>query len=121
MKDTTFIRDLRLRARIGIGEHERRDRQDLVINIEFESDQAAAAQSDDMAHAVDYRALNKDVIALVEGNEHKLVETLAERIAQVCLKHDGVETVRVRLEKPGALRFADGVGVEIQRERRSPS
>ena len=119
MKDKTFIKDLRLRARIGIGEYERRDKQDLVINIEFESDHADAATHDDMAYAVDYRALNKDVIALVEGNEHKLVEALAENIAQVCLKHDGVEAVRVRLEKPGALRFADSVGVEIQRARRS--
>ena len=119
MNDRTFIKDLRLRAKIGIGEHERRDRQDLVINIEFESDQAAAAQSDSIDHAVDYRALNKDVIALVEGSEHHLVETLAEGIAQTCLKHEGVETVRVRLEKPRALRFADSVGVEIQRARRS--
>lgn len=119
MKDKTFIKDLRLRARIGIGEYERRDKQDLIINIEFESDQAAAAQNDDMAYAVDYRALNKDVIALVEGNEHRLVETLAEGIAQACLKHGGVETVRIRLEKPGALRFADSVGVEIHRARRS--
>lgn len=119
MKDRTFIKDLRLRARIGIGERERRDKQDLVINIEFESDQAAAAHNDDMAHAVDYRALNKDVIALVEGNEHHLVEALAEGIAQACLEHDGVEMVRVRLEKPGALRFADSVGVEIERARRS--
>lgn len=118
MTDKTLIKDLRLRARIGIGEHERRDKQDLVICIEFESDQAAAARSDDVTRAVDYRALNKDVIALVEGNEHRLVETLAENIAQACLKHDGVETVRVRLEKPGALRFADSVGVEIQRKRR---
>lgn len=120
MTDLTFIKDLRLRARIGVGEHERRDRQDLVINIEFESDQTAAAQNDDVAYAVDYRALNKDVIALVEGNEHKLVETLADDIARACLKREGVLFVRVRLEKPGALRFADGVGVEVRRRRPSP-
>lgn len=117
MSDKTFIRRLRLRARIGISEHERRDRQDLVIDIEFESDQRRAADSDDVGHAVDYRALNKDVIAAVEGSEHRLVETLAASIARTCLKHDGVEAVRVRVEKPGALRFADGVGVEVHRRR----
>ena len=119
MSDTTFIRDLRLRARIGVSAHERRDLQDLVLNIEFESDQRAAAETDDLSHAVDYRALTKDVIALVEGSDCRLVETLAASVASVCLKRDGIESVRVRIEKPGALRFADSVGVDIRR-RRSP-
>jgi FolB domain-containing protein len=117
MKVKTFIRDLRLRAVIGISELERKDRQDLVVNIEFDSDQACAEETDDMARAVDYRALNKDVIALVEGQQHVLIETLAAKIANACLKHDGVQAVRVRLEKPGALRFADSVGVDIERRR----
>lgn len=120
MSDTTFIRDLRLRARIGISEHERRDLQDIVINIEFESDQRNAAETDDVADAVDYRALTKDVIARVEGSQHRLVESLAASIASACLKHDGVDAVRVRVEKPNALRFADSVGVDIRRTRGRP-
>lgn len=117
MSDTTFIRDLRLRARIGISEQERRDVQDVVINIEFESDQHRAAETDDVADAVDYRTMTKDIIALVQGSQHRLVETLAASIADACLKHQGVDAVRVRVEKPHALRFADSVGVDIRRAR----
>ena len=115
--DVTSIRGLRVRARLGVTDHERRDVQDLLIHIDFESDHRRAAETDDLAHAVDYRALNKDVIAAVERSDHRLVETLAETVARTCLKHDGVASVRVRVEKPGALRFADSVGVEIVRRR----
>lgn len=117
MPDLTFIRDLRLRAHIGITDDERRALQDIVINVEFESDQRKAAETDDVGDAVDYRALNKRVIALVEASDHRLVEALAQRVARLCLEESRIQSVRVRIEKPGALRFADSVGVDIHRTR----
>lgn len=119
MSDVTFIANLRARVRIGITEDERRAPQDVVLNVQFESDQRKAAQSDDVADAVDYRALNKRILALVESSEHRLVETLADRVARLCLEDARIESVRVRVEKPGALRFADNVGVDIHRTRRT--
>lgn len=120
MTDLTFIRDLRLRAHLGITDEERRSLQDVVLNIEIEADQRKGAKSDDVNDVVDYRALNKRIIALVESSEHHLVETLAQRVAHLCLDDARIEAISVRVEKPGALRFADSVGVDIRRTRREP-
>jgi dihydroneopterin aldolase/2-amino-4-hydroxy-6-hydroxymethyldihydropteridine diphosphokinase len=117
MTDQIQIKDLLLRAIIGINDEERRNRQDVLINITLHADTRAAGRSDDMADAVNYRTLTKRIIALVEGSSFYLVEKLAAEIAALCLDDPRVEQADVRVEKPGALRFARSVGVEIQRTR----
>ncbi|MDA1012967.1 MAG: dihydroneopterin aldolase [Planctomycetota bacterium] len=115
MSDIITIRELRLRTVIGIGAEERRDRQDLVVHLVLYTDCAKAGASDDIADAVNYRTVTKQVIELVEGSEYYLVEKLATEIAKLCLAHNRVERVRVTVEKPQALRFAETVGVTIER------
>jgi FolB domain-containing protein len=115
MTDQIQIKDLHLRTIIGINEEERRDRQDVLINIVLYADTQAAGASDDMADAVNYRIITKRVIKLVEESEFYLVEKMAAEIAAICLEDPRVEEVSVRVEKPGALRFARSVGVEIHR------
>lgn len=115
MNDRILIRDLLLRCVIGANEWERRVRQDVLLNIELTADTRPAAASDDLEDAVDYKAISKKVIALVEDSSFFLVETMAERVAELCLEDGRVRSVKVRVEKPGALRFARSVGVEIQR------
>jgi FolB domain-containing protein len=117
MIDRIVIQDLWLRTIIGIKEEERRNRQDVLINLVLHADTQAAGASDDIDDAVNYRTLTKRIIALVEGSQFYLVEKMAAEIAAVCLRHPGVEAVTVRVEKPGALRFARSVGVEIHRTR----
>jgi FolB domain-containing protein len=117
MTDQIQIKDLYLRTIIGINEEERRDRQDVLINIVLYADTQAAGASDDMADAVNYRTITKRVIKLVEESEFYLVEKMAAEIAAICLEDPRVEEVSVRVEKPGALRFARSVGVEIHRTR----
>ena len=117
MTDKIQIQDLLLRAIIGINDEERRNRQDVLINITLHADTRAAGRSDDMADAVNYRTLTKRIIALVENSQFYLVEKLAAEIAALCLDDPRVERADVRVEKPGALRFARSVGVEIQRAR----
>ena len=119
--DRILIRDLALRCIIGVQDAERREKQDVVINLELEADLAAAGASDDLGDTVDYKALKKRIIALVEGSRFKLVESLAEAIARTALEDPKLHRVKVRVEKPGALRFARSVGVEMERERRSRS
>ena len=114
--DRILIKDLRLRCIIGINEFERREKQDVTINVVIWSDFTEAAMTDDISKTVDYKEITKGIIKLVEGSEFRLVETLAERIAESCLKHARVEKVRVTVEKPGALRFARNVGVSILRK-----
>jgi len=113
--DRILIRDLLVRGIVGINPEERRAKQDVVINLELTVDTRAAAKSDDIAQAVNYRSVCKRVIEHVEGSTPLLVERLASDIARLVLAEFGVQRVRVRVEKPGALRFARSVGVEIER------
>jgi len=115
--DKILIKDLRLRCIIGINEFERREKQDVTINVVIWSNLTEAAKTDDIGKTVDYKEITKRIIKLVEGSEFRLVETLAEKVAESCLEHARVKKVRVTVEKPGALRFARSVGVSILRKR----
>lgn len=115
MTDRIRITDLHLRCVIGANDWEREVRQDVLINIELRADLRQAGVSDELADAVDYRSLTKKVITMVESSEYHLVEALAGAIADLCLEDQRVRSTVVRVEKPGALRFARTVGVEIER------
>lgn len=115
MPDRIHIRDLLVRAIIGVNDEERTNRQDVVLNLMLEVDLRGAAESDDIDRAVNYRTVTKQVIEFVEGSSNLLVERLAEEVARLCLADRRVEAVEVTLDKPGALRFARSVGVTIRR------
>ena len=115
--DRICIRDLSLRCVIGVFPGERRARQDVIISIALGCDARPAARSDRITDAVDYKAIKKKVIQLVEGSGFHLIETLADRIASVCLEDPKVRSATVTVDKHGALRFARSVGVEITRSR----
>lgn len=117
MLDQILIQDLLLRTIIGINDEERRNKQDVLINIILWADTHTAGESDAIDDAVNYRTITKRVIALVEESQFFLVEKMAAEIAAICLGDPRVERARVRVEKPGALRFARSVGVEIERDR----
>lgn len=112
-----LIKDLFLRCIIGVNEFERKDKQDVLISVAIWTNLAQAVETDDIDKAVDYKEINKNVISLVENSKFFLIETLAEKIATVCLQNERVRKVKVTVEKPGALRFARSVGVEIIRKR----
>ncbi|MFG1707433.1 dihydroneopterin aldolase [Nonomuraea sp. M3C6] len=113
--DEIEIIGLRLRCIIGVKEDERRDRSDVVIDLVIGVDLRPTGRSDDLAGGLDYRAAAKSVIALVEGSAFRTVEALAESVAQAVVIGHHAPTVCVRVHKPGALRFADSVGVVIAR------
>lgn len=117
MTDQIQIKDLLLRTIIGINEEERRNRQDVLINLMLQVDTRPAGESDDIDQAVNYRTLTKRIIQVVETSQFYLVEKLAAEIAAICLDDPRVERVRITVEKPGALRFARSVGVTIERGR----
>ena len=115
--DRILIKDLLVRCVLGLGEEERREKQDVLINIVLFVDLAKAGRSDRAEDTVDYRALKKDVLAAAEGSQFHLAEALAERVADVCLAPGSVARAQVSVEKPGALRFARSVAVQIERSR----
>lgn len=114
-EDRIIIKDLLLRGIIGINDWEREKRQNILINVTLYGDLRAAGESDDIADTINYRTVTKKIIEHVEKSEPFTVEALAGDIARICLSEVSVKRARVRVEKPGALRFARSVGVEIER------
>jgi D-erythro-7,8-dihydroneopterin triphosphate epimerase len=116
--DKIKIKDLLVRGILGINPDERKNRQDILINVVMWADTRAAAISDNIADAVNYRTITKAIIEHVEHGEPMLVERLVAEIARICCKTDErVQAVEVSVEKPTALRFARSVGITIYRTR----
>lgn len=118
--DRIQLRGLTVRGHHGVFEYERRDGQDFVIDVELEFDTRPAALSDELADTVDYGALAHRLAEVVAGEPVDLIETLAQRLADVCLGDIRVTAATVTLHKPNApipLRFSD-VAVRIRREQR---
>jgi FolB domain-containing protein len=115
--DKTFIRDLLVRGVIGIRDWERNKPQDILINVTVFSDTRRAGETDAIQDCVDYSTLSKKIQAHAETSARFTVEALANDLAKVCLEEKGVNKVIVCVEKPGAVRFAKSVGVEIERSR----
>jgi len=116
--DIVYLRALRIDTVIGIYEWERKTRQTIVFDIEMGADIARAAASDTIQDTLDYKAVTKRLIRFVEESRFQLVETLAERCAEVIRTEFGVRWVRITLNKAGAVRGADAVGVIIERGER---
>ena len=113
--DKVIIKDIVARGIIGINDWEREKKQEILINIILFTDLSKAGETDDIKDCVNYRTVSKKVIAYAESAEKYTVEALASDLAKLCLEEAGVKKVRVRVEKPGAIRFASSVGVEIER------
>lgn len=113
--DIIFIDDLRIDAVIGIYDWERKVKQTLSIDLELACDCARAAASDAVEDTVNYKAVSKRLQEFIGESEFKLVETLAERVAELILAEFSVSRLKLRVNKLGALRGAAGVGVVIER------
>jgi len=116
--DTVFINELRIDTIIGIFDWEREVKQTVSIDLEMAHDIRRAAETDDIQHALDYKKVAKRLIAYVGGAEFLLVETMAEKIAQLIMVEFDVPWVRLSVSKPGALRGAKDVGIRIERGER---
>ncbi|HET7307198.1 MAG TPA: dihydroneopterin aldolase [Gammaproteobacteria bacterium] len=113
--DIVFIRDLRIETIVGVYAWERKVRQTVSIDLDMATDIRHAAATDRIADALDYKAVAKRLIAYVEAQSFELVETLAERIAEIVLAEFPVPWLRLTLNKPGAVRGSKSVGVVIER------
>jgi dihydroneopterin aldolase len=115
--DRIFLRDLSLACTIGVNDWEREIQQPVKIDLDLHVDLREAGRTDDVNHTVDYKSIRDRVENVVTGSKFFLIEALAESIAEVCLQEKRVRSVRVSLEKPGALRATRTVGVELTRNR----
>jgi|TARA_B100001105_G_scaffold253688_1_gene247750 dihydroneopterin aldolase len=119
MMDIVYIRELEIRTIIGIFDWERDQRQVVSLDLELGTDIREAAATDSIEKALDYKAVSKRLIDFVENSEFFLVETLAERIADILLKEFKVPWLKLRVGKPGAVTGSKDVGVVIIRGEKS--
>ena len=113
--DIVYIRDLRIETVIGIYDWEREIRQTVRLDLEMGAEIGKAAASDSIDDTLDYKSVAKRLIQYVGDSEFQLVETLAERIAEIVLNEYDVPWMKLRLSKPGAVTGSQDVGVIIER------
>ncbi|MFJ4772313.1 dihydroneopterin aldolase [Streptomyces uncialis] len=117
--DRVALRGLKARGHHGVFPKEREEGQTFLVDLTLGIDTRPAAADDDLTRTVHYGIVAEEVVAVVEGEPVNLIETLAERIATICLRHDGVQEVEVCVHKPDApitVPF-DDVTVTITRSR----
>lgn len=117
--DIIFLSELKVDTVIGIWEWERRIRQTVIIDIEMSADIRKAAASDEVVDTLNYKSVAKRVQSFVAESSFQLVETLAEKIAGIIREEFDVAWVRVRVNKPGAIRGSKAVGILIERGEKS--
>lgn len=116
--DKIHIKDLVVRCIIGVDQEERRDKRELVINITLHVYLGRACTSDQLNDTVDYRQLVDKIIFMAENSKFHLIESLAEKVAEICLMESLVRMVQVRIEKPSTMPSIKSAEVEITRERK---
>ena len=117
--DKIYVKDLEVMGTIGIFDWEKKIKQKISISYEINQDNSAAAKKDAIEAATDYKSITKAIISFVEENKFELVETFAEKIAEMVIKEYKVKWIKLRVSKPGALRFSKDVGVIIERNSKS--
>ncbi len=115
--DKILITNLRAYGIIGVYGEERIKTQEILINITLYTDTRYATKSDSLDNCVDYDALSQKIKKHAESAKRLTVEALAEDLAQICLEEEGVEKIKIRVEKPEAIEFVEKVGVEIKRAK----
>ncbi len=115
MTDIVYITGLKTETVIGVYDWERDIRQTVVLDIEKAVNAETAGATDDVVDALDYAAVSERVLEYVHASHYKLIETLAERVAELVMNEFGVPWLQLRLSKPGAVKAADDVGVVIER------
>ena len=115
--DKIILTDLRIDAVIGIWDWEKRNPQTISIDLEMETDNKTASQSDSIEDALDYKAVCKRVQQFIQESQFNLIETVAENVAKIILEEFDVQWLKLRISKPFAIRGSRNVGVSIERTK----
>jgi dihydroneopterin aldolase len=119
--DTILIRELRVRATLGVEEWERSAPREIRVDLEFAADVGRASASDDLADAIDYEAVSSRLREFLAASEFRLLETLAARAAELLRREFRLPWLRLTVRKPQALEDAETVAVVIERGERPAS
>jgi dihydroneopterin aldolase len=116
--DIIYLKELKIETVIGIYPWERQIKQTVILDLEMAADIRKAAKTDRVEDTLDYKSVAKRLLEFVNHSEFQLIETLAERIAEILLTEFAVPWVRLQLSKPGAIRGARDVGIILERGNR---
>ena len=116
--DTIYLHGLKCKCVIGVWKWEKAITQTLILDIELATDIKPAAASDDLSDTLDYKAVSDRVIEYAQASPFDLIETLIERLSEVILAEFNVPWVRIKLDKGGAVKNVQNVGVIIERGTR---
>lgn len=117
MLDTVFIENISTQAIIGIHDFEKAAPQKLIISVEMGTDIRQAARTDDVQYALNYDAISRFIDDYVRSTSFELIETLAEYLVSALFQNFAMQTITLRLQKPGAIAYTQNVGLVITRER----
>ncbi|UNU73147.1 dihydroneopterin aldolase [Moraxella nasovis] len=117
MNDVVFIQGLKVQTVIGVYDWERAIKQLLMIDAKLTCDMTQAAQTDDVAYAIDYQAVCADIEQICHDTKAKLLEYLADQICDVLLQSYPCDSITLTIHKPNAITAADSVGVQITRQK----
>ena len=113
--DYIYLRNLRASIIVGILEHEKIHKQEVIVNVKLAVDCRPSAATDDINDAVDYSKIHDELLQHMHDNQYGLIEKLAEKLAEICLVDKRVQDCLLSIDKPEALKHADSVAVEIYR------
>jgi 2-amino-4-hydroxy-6-hydroxymethyldihydropteridine diphosphokinase len=119
-KDYIVLTGLKVRCIIGIFDWERKQKQDVVIDLKFPCDIRKASRRDDISDTFNYKRIAKTTISFVEKSQYQLIETLAKQLADLLLKDFDLSEIHLFVSKPGAVRGSQNVGIEIHRNASEP-
>ncbi len=117
-EDKIYLRNVHADILIGINPEEREVRQPVIVNATLYTDCLSAAQSDNIADAVDYSVLHDEMVNHMHSTHYDLIETLAEKLAELCLRDPRVNWCTLSVDKPEALEYAESVAIEISRSQK---
>ena len=113
--DIVFINGLTALTTIGVYDYERNIKQELKIDLEMAFNNRVASTSDDINDALDYDAISNFTLEYLEASQHFLIETVAENLSQLLLEKFPIKELKMTIRKPGAVKAAEDIGIQIVR------
>ena len=118
IRRNVFIKDFIINEIIGIHEHEKIKKQKIVFNIIIDVDQNTIANENDIKSVVDYEKITNKLKNLAKNKQYNFLESLAEDSFDEIFKDKRINSVKVKIEKPDAIKNAGSVGIEVFKTRK---
>ena len=118
IKRTVFIKDFIIEEIIGVHEHEKQKKQKIKFNILLDIDQNSVPNEKDIKSIVDYEKITNKLVNLTKNKKYNFLESLAEDSFKEIFEDKRINSIKIKIEKPEAIKNAESVGVEVFKTRK---